>query len=647
MRVENQVSKDYFDISLIDGETIRYSIKYGESTERIIYQESGYVTNNLLQVGLNINRVSSSYGNAVRSFFGSKDALTLYMGGSPNLADQFTGNFYKLGLSTKRNARKISEFFDENGILINVSSVFEDYYNDENLIDENQVAVTYDGGSVTVSDGLLVVDGGQPDSFGFPRVFGHVASYTFLPNRYLGEFILDVIVDSYWQDYVPLKYFGKFVTDGESQKIYGLDFLQFNVDFPLIEKFAGDNYDTNASTVRTYVSFKYVSDRSNADADFLTFIEPLPDSNVVVPSSNWSNTKYEVGDNTIIYVPENIDFNSVAMHIHIEHIGSSLPNRKTKINSLSIAGNAFNRTKPSEVGTRFGFPLVPVTRRGIYSDYRSKNPFVISKSSKPYLHLDSSSGIGLRPFPDNTGQRSLRVKVNPNAQELFRIGAMQLAFKYNFKRFPDQREQIFEIRSRLETIKFYVESANSSGTRGRVFALDDRNKLPYSNINFYINGNSVKDAYIDVDTWSMFGFQFPVALDFDSDGLGDFAISGNAFVNNVLFYQVSAEENAKTNTLRRWGQVRSMLEKDDESATFWQDFLEDDLYGTIQGPVSWGTVLFIPTDKVIFIDPQALYQSYLGTRKIVVSDDIELILGDYEYRVYSDIAWQTNIITPV
>ena len=658
IRIENQASKDYFDISLVNGDTITYSIKYGESAESIIYEESGYSTDNLLQVGLNIQKASSAFGNAVRSFFGNKDALAVYFGGSPKLVDQFTGNLYKVGVSTRRNARKINDFFDDNGILINVSNVFNDYFQEDGI---TPIDIAYSGGipsTIFVDNDSLVLDGGFYDSFAYPRVYSHIASYTFVPNSYLGDFVLDTFVDSYWHDYVPLKYFGKYVNDGATEKIYSLDYIQFNVDFPLIEKFIGNSYDTSQSNARFYVSFKYMSDRTNSDADFLTFTNELPKNNVIVPGEDWSETKYEVGNGTIIYTPENIDFKKIAMHIHVEYFGSSLENRKTKINTLSLAGNALNKNQQTEIGTRFGSPLVPVTKRGIYSDYRSRNPLVISKSSKPYLYLDDSTGIGLRPYAGNTGQRSIRVKINPNSQNLYRVGAMQLATKYSYDRFPSEPEQVFEITTISESIKFYVIAANESGTRGRVYALDDASKLPYKNITFYINGNSVKDAYIDVNTWSMLGFQFPVAINLDNDSYGEFAISGKMFVNNVLFYQVSAEENAKTRILRSWGQVRSMLKKLDDPATteidesleqtYWEDFISNgEIFGDITSPVEWGTVLFIPTDRVIFIDPNILYMTYLGANKTIVGDSVELVIGDYQYRAYKDLTWQSSTTTPV
>ena len=658
IKIENRTSKDYIEISIVNGDTIKYAIKYGEASETQFYTES-YTVGNLIQVGLNISQSSSSYGNAVRSFFGSKDALTLYVGGSPTLQNQFTGKIYKIGLSTKRNARKINDFFDENGILINVSSVFEDYFEDEIL--EEQIPFTYSGGlpnTVFVSDGELAYDGGSFDSFSYPRVYGHIASYTVLPNVYLGNFMLDVIVDSYWHDYVPLKYFGKFISDGESNKKYDLDYLQFNLDYPLIEKYAGEFYDTTLSNLRVYASFKYVSDRSNSDADFLQYQEAIPKSNVIIPDQNWSNTKYEIGNNTIVYIPKNIDFNKIVMHIHVEYLGSSTQIRNTKVNSLSIAGNALNKSKPTEIGTRFGFPITPTTKQGIYSDYRSRNPILISKSSKPYLYLDASSGIGLRPYANSFGTRSLRIKVNPDAQELYRIGAMQLATKYLYDRFPQNPEQIFEITSIAKTIKFYAVAANSSGTRGRIYALDNDSKLPYQNITFYINGKSVKDVYIDINSWSLLGFQFPVALDFDNDSFGEFAISGKIFINNVLFYQVSAEENAKTVIQRSWGQVRSMLQKEDDpltvevdeslDPTYWADFVsENEQWGEITSPVTWGTVLFIPTDRVIFIDPQKLFQAYLGTNKTIISDETELLIKNYEYRAYNTVSWSSSIVTPV
>lgn len=659
VRIENQVTRDYLDISLFDDE-VRYAIRYGEAQEVVFYSEP-YDGTSVLQVGMNITRASSSFGSSIRSFFGSKDSLVMYVAGLPTQQDRFIGKVYKIGLSTKRNARKISNFFNSNGILISIESVFEDYL----LIPDEDIA--YDGGeyigtvptgSWNVQDNQLVLDGGAPNSFDFPRVYGHVASYTLVPNTYLGEFILDTFVDSYWQDYVPLKYFAKKVTEYDESDVYDLDYMQFNVDYPLLETFVGDAYSTTPSNMRFYVTFRYLSDRTSPDPDFLTFSEQVPQNNVILPRENWLNTKYEVGNNSIIYAPEGEDFNRIAMFMHIEFKGASRAERLTKVNSLSISGNALNKSKETEIGTRFGFPIVPSTSFGFYPDYRSKNPFVISKKSAPYLYLDGSTGIGLRPFEESRGERSLRVKVNPDAQKLFRIGAMQIATKYAFDRFPERPEQVFEISSRSETIKMYVVSANQSGTRGRLYARNAKTKGIYNNISFYINGNSVKEAYLDIDTWHLLGFQFPIAMTFDEDSLGYFSISGKIFVNNILFYQVSADANARTTLFRNWGQASVMLNNyTDDGETSWEDFIdgppEGEAWGTpgsfiyYDDAIKWEQVLVVDTDKVIFIDPQKLYQTYLGVNKTVVSDETSLVFKNYKYTSYSDVVWRTNTITPV
>lgn len=663
VRIENQTSKDYIDISLFSDDSgataeVRYSIKYGEATETVFYREA-YDPATVLQVGININTASTVFGNAVRSFFGSKDALVMYIAGYPALENMFTGKLYKLGLSTKRNARKIENFFNENGILISIDNVFDDYLLiDEIAYDGGQYVGTPPTGSWNIQDNQLVLDGGFYNSFDFPRVYGHVASYTVVPNTYLGEFILDTFVDSYWQDYVPLKYFAKKITEYDGSQVYDLDYMQFNVDYPLLETFIGETYSTNPSNLRTYVTFKYLSDRSNPDPDFLTFTNPLPKSNVVLPDENWQDTKYEVANNTIIYPPQGQDFNSIAMYMHIEFKGSSKDGRYTKINSMSVAGNALDKLRPTEIGTRFGYPITPSTRFGLYPEYRARNPFVISKKSAPYLYLDGSTGIGLRPFSQNPGQRSLRVKVNPEAQEFYRIGAMQIATRYAFDRFPQAPEQVFEIVTREETIKMYVVSVNSSGTRGKLYAINGKTKGTYGNITFYINGNSVKEPYLDIDTWHLLGFQFPVALSFDQDNLGDFAIAGKIFVNNILFYQVSADANARTTLFRNWNQASVMLDSyTDDQETSWEDFINGPPSGTAWGdpdsfvyydaPISWEQVLTVDTDKVVFIDPRLLYQTYLGVNKTVVSDETSLVFSDYKYTSYADVVWQTSVITPV
>jgi hypothetical protein len=652
--IKDEASKNYFDISIIDGNKITYSIKYGEQEPEIIYQEDGYVTDTLLQVGVNLSLIASYYGRGVRSLFGNKNNLQVYIGGDQNIENKLNGNIYKIGFGTKRNTQKISNFFREDGIMINTSNVFNSYFQEGG----EQIDFDYSGGVpstwLTSSNvGVDVLDGGLYDTYGYPRVYSHVASYTLSPKTYLGNFMLDIVTDSYWQDYLPLKYFSKYVEDGISNKQYALDYLQFNVDYPSFAIFEGETYDTRLSNTKTYVSFKYVSDRGSSDLESLAFTQPVPKSNVVIPSSDWQRTAYEVLNDTVIYPPQNIDFRSLIMVIHIDTKASSSSNRKVRIKSLSVAGNSMNKTTPTQIGTRFGVPIVPTTRVGVYADYRSKNPLLISKQSAPYLQLGSSSGIGLLEYPSNN-TRGLNVSVNPSSQSLYRVGAIQTAFKYRSNVFPSSPEQIFEISTREKTIKFFAVAANLSRTRGLIYAIDNDSKLPYRNLNIFINGSPVKYAYINASEWLMLGLQFPIALDYDNDPYNGLSITGKSFINNLAFYQISEIQNSSTFIFRSWGQVRSMLEKEDDLATteidesllptYWNDFLEGEYQ--LEG-VNWGTVLFVPSEATSFLDPSKIYASYLGTNKTIIENEKNITFKDYEYRFYKDVEWQSSIITPV
>lgn len=840
IKLEDTASKNYLEISLIDNDIIRYSIKYGEEAERVLFEQEGYVSGEIFQAGLDMAKASNRLGGDVRSLLGSKDSLGVYVGGSQNLSNTFSGNIYSVGFATTRNLRKISRFFDENGIAINSFTAFDSYFQSEGqsigltsieaslgtpdytynqgdttfgsgesqaifaidvepftattegilfeqgatvmgmaayLVGDGTLRITagdgsawananaswaeiditsivgqagtfyfyaalntdsnnfqawwvedgpesgntpmllgqgyeftanntfifggneggvgvannnpqlgispvsyqgtinqeriwlnqtlpvafpaqipfdYSGGSSSTT-GSDTLSGGQSATFEIPSLYGHTATYTLVPTIYYGNFILNIATEGYWEDYVPLNYFGKFVNEDSNSRVFGLDYLQLNIDYPSIPAFIGDAYDTNLSEVRTYVSFKYIADRANTDLDFLEYYEPVPKSNVVVPASNWWNTKYEVLNNTVIYPPENIDFTKVKMIIHIEVRSANSSRKQIKINSLHIGANATNNNSLTEIGTRFGFPLFPVTKNGIYSNYRTRNPLLISKNSAPYLHLTESSGIGLLDYPENTGYRSLRVGVNRTNQPLFRLGAIQKAFKYYRYEFPAEPEKIFEIKSINKNIEFFIAASNSSKTRGKIYAIDSDSKLPYSNVNLYLNGNLVKELYVETNTWSLIGMQFPTSLVFDSDTTAELAVSGGAFINNLLFYPISAVQNSSTTIYRSWGQVVQMLDKDDdtltpdvdESQTFWQDFLEDEVYGEIEGPVSWGTVLLIPTESQPFIDPAQLYSTYLGTNKEIVGDEVKTTFGNYKYTFYSDVKWSSSINTPV
>ena len=653
-KVEDEATKNFFSITVED-QKITYRLSYGSLGNQIIHQDTEFIPGLIFSAGIDIEKFSNAFSQNVATFFGNPGRLKVYVGGQPGFNNSFIGKIFKVGFSTKRNINQVSSAFKENGTTINEQSVFSLYF-----LNGVQIPFDIDGGYYNNETdewmlGTTVLDGGTPASFSSAQLINHTASYTLIARDYLGSFNLDIATDSYWQDYVPLKYFGKFVKDINEDSIYDLDFLQFNVGYPNLEITTGGQYDTSNALIKTYITFQYLATGANRSDQVFSYTEPISAGNVVRPGSDWMNTRYEVVDDTIVYLPSGVNFSQLAIVMHVQLVNNGILKSPVKIKTLQLAGQASDTLSPTIVNTRFGVSLLPYKKRGIYLDYKADNPYTIYKNSTPYLYLTKNSGIRLRDSVESMADRGIEIPINQNFSPSYRIGAMQLSLKYTEKLFPTTPTEIFEIDSkdpisrRSVILKGYVVAANQARTRGRVYILNNTTGLPYPGLYMYLNGVMVQKLYVNINQWNMVGLQFQTALDYDSYS-GSINITGPILVNNVSSYQLSAIQKATTFAYRTWAQVPRMLDDKednpatpeiDESITVYADFLS-----RIPN-INWENILFIQTTQETVLDPESIYNSYLGTNKIIAEDNQILSFKNYTYRLYKNASWQSRVLTAV
>jgi len=239
------------------GSTISYKLISGED-ETTFYSQGGYVINEKFFIGIDIDAASRFYGEKIATLLGSPNQLKLYVGGNKELTNKFLGKIYRFGFSTKKNLLKFTNAFGENGFC------------DESVASSNLTKT---------------------------------ASYTLISNMLFNKFNLDIATDSYWEDYVPLTYFAKYVNDVRGDSYYSLDFIQINVNYPSANKYVtlegSEYFDTTGSPLRTYISFQYLESGANANGGFFTETVPASKDRVIQASGNWINTKYEFVNNMI------------------------------------------------------------------------------------------------------------------------------------------------------------------------------------------------------------------------------------------------------------------------------------------------------------------------------------------------------------
>jgi hypothetical protein len=642
-KIYNPNTLNYFAIKK-DLDEIVYLLNFN-GTEQILHTAGIIVEDEKYAVGIQIEELINYFGSNVISFFGNQSNLQMYVAGDDTNLYQFTGKIYSIGISTQYNADEIINNFEENGTAI--------------------------------LDSYLAT--GSEESENANELLAHTASYTILPSEAYETYYLDIGVSGFWEDYLPLSYFAQFVTNDVGNKYYDLDFLQFNIASPSPTKlaeyetvgswtydqlkesyahpsqktyyqldnflFTGWNnyedmnqktekyyeYDTSDSVIRTYVTFQYVKDGSNKPQSYFTNTEPAREGSIISLDDypNWLTTKFETIDNTLIYPTKTVNFNKLAIVNRVEFNSRGILTKPIKLKKLEVASQAFNDNSFNPVGTRFGINVFPFTKAGLYFDYKTANPYSIYKGSTPYLYLNRKSGIELRGDFDSQVSRGIAIPVNSTIASEYRVSASQIWMRYDLERFSGVPVEIFEIVHKDDTFKFYSVATNESGTRAKIFAKSVSTGQEITNISYYQNGYYVDSPVLTVGEWSVIGLKFASNLIFDAF-LGAINLTGPLVFNNIAFYQANNLQQVQSNILRPWARVNS-----EGDWSYWKE------------SYTWQEVLVVSSADLYGVDPSKVYDTYIGTNKIIFDDEEGMIFDAENLKIYNDTIWTIRVGTPV
>lgn len=611
----------YVEGTRIGGYTFSYALKYGASAEEYVFYSFTSILSTVgISAGIELSRFSAHFGGNVAAFLGNTGRLEIYVGGAKNLLKTFTGDIYRIGFCNERNLSKISTSINSLGIIT------EPYY---------------DGGApdTQVWDSILNADGGEPSST-YSGIATHTATYTMIAKNFYGTFVLDVIADSYWEDYVPLSSLGKQVIGKDGDKFYELDFIQLNIDYPRPGMYLvsdGDTYyDTSNSLVRSYVTFQYIAEGSNKPITSFTNTRNASRSGVITPGDEWLYTKYEFVNNMVAYVPPGVNFKDISIVIHIEFKTNGVRTQPVKIKRLSLASKALDEVGKNVIGTRFGTEVYPYRKYGIYYDYKATNPFAVYRDSTPYLYLNKYSGI--QPIGDFTSlaNRGLGIQVNKKQSEVFNLASLQTAMRYENTAFPTTPLQIFEIQSKNDLYGVFIESIHPDNQRARVYVKKAATNEIDQQMIFFLNGKRVAQPVISLNEWNMLGIAFINNLDFGGT-IGAIRITGPILVNNLTFYEETAFQQAQAGVIRQWSGVKTRNVLDVPVGLDWSAWSQS----------SWQDVLVISPDEYLGISPSEIFNIYTGTNKIIAGDTTSIIFGNYAYSIYQGVVSQAKTVTPV
>jgi hypothetical protein len=684
-RIESQSSSDYFEISTINSDVV-YTLKYGNADPEVLATFSwsgndpfaGIALEEMFSAGIDIDKVSKYFGGNVASFFGNINTLKLYIGGKSDLTETFSGKIYKIGFCTERNHKKIEYLFNERGIPVTDENVFE-LFQETVDVDYNSTDNYFGTNPAEWDD---IVDSGGVNSYPLEGFQAHTASYTLSPSSYFDTYTLDIDIQGYWEDYIPLTYFSQYVKDERGRDYYDLDLIQFNINYPAPSVFVEEEqtgswnyselydeynvptqrtyssldnqlftgylnyddlknrayknykYDTSKSLVKSYITFQYIQNGANLPESNFVNIECPSNDSFVVPGDEWINTKYEVVNNMIIYPPENVRPLDLAIVTHLDFNVKGILKNKIKVRNLEYASQAFNSTSKNSIGTRFGNEIYPYKKSGFYYDYKTRNPFTIYKGSSPYLYLTRYTGIELKGTYDPLINRGLSIPINKTLAENYKVIALQAAIRYDKDAFPYGSTEIFEIQSRNTHIKFYMVAIHPSGERAKIYAINAKTGRIEDGISFYWNGKLVKEPVITIKEWGFLGVSFPNVLDF-RNRVGSINLNGPITFNTISYYQSTNLQEVQQVEIRPWFAVKYAI-----PLTLEWDYWKSSSF-------IWNEVLVLASSSYYGVNPETIYKSYTGTNKIIIDSEKVFTVNGYEYNVYKGITSQQTTVDAV
>ena len=556
-RITNS-SNEYFE-AVINTNDIIY--RFVSPTGNVTVTAADVVTANTKFVaGINIDAFIAQQNNQqISRFFNNSADLKVFLGGPGNFntidnatPKLFRGNIYKFGFMNQNNLSKLLAEFT-NGIA-----------------DNDNVAATFNT---------------------------HFASYTLIGVNTLNSFSLDIAVNASWKDYISLSQLDKqTVRDAGGNVASYLDFIQFNIDVPELANI------TNSS-IRTYVEFSEIATSVVSSNQITKTTAAVESDYTIEPDSEWVNKKYELVNNTIIYLPTGgfNEYSDLGLVTHIEFFIPGIIRNPAKIKMLHIASQALNYSAmKTPIGTRYGKDIYSFGTTSSVRDYSKKNPYTIYKNTTPYLYLTNYSGIKLVGSTFD-GTRGIEIPINQSAKPYYTVSVLQASVLYE-KPFTVDVE-LFRIKHNTDTFIIYADWTTPTSITAELKAKKLDNTDLGAAVKFFVNG--VEDATIRYGEWNMIGILFTDLLRFGGSASNRIDITGPFIVNNISDYQIDEAAENNNFTFYTWSQtaVKTWTQVAAASAT-WNNTLISDTAG--------------PAPQ---LNAAAIYSSYFGNSRVSANND--------------------------
>jgi hypothetical protein len=586
--ISNNFNADVFE-TFIESGSIQYKFNNTVLKTENISAESYF------SAGIDLDKISQNYSETVGSFFARPDILSLNFAGKNE--DVFLGKIFSLTIN--------NDFF-------------------------------------TDKDGSIIFDS---NGFSFKTfnssLYSYTGAYTLTPKASNSEIFFDISATGYWESSIPLSYFGKYITQSNGNLKYDLDLIQFNIDAPtsIFSKYneTSSNFQNSLST-KTYITLQQISQLGNFVYSDYSEIETIGMDRVLdlgLSTYDFSNTKFEINDGTVIYPPKDVSgFTNYFITVHIEIASKGTITENIKIKNMALSALSFDEGEFYSINTPALGKFYPIVKNQDQYVYKKSIPIVIDNDSSPYLYLSGDSGISVLPQAEGDLLKGISIPINKDLKEDQEIVGIQMFLMYNESNLFTEKRYIGKIFSENE---FYdlVLIPEANGKRA-FFKIYNQSGEEFLLAKFFLNGKLVNDIVIEPLTWNYIA----ISLQENSiklDGIiAELEIYSGVRVDNIASFVELNPAKQQLVDYDEWALLDDAIPPS-ASATVWQYW---------SGSSTWTEVLDERSLNVtvLSLDGKSIFNTYAGLSSGIGNDDSMISVSEDSIVIINDVTWDTYLV---